>query len=472
MNVKLIMLNEVKTMIRNKVVIALILLLLSLLVLSVLSGVGYYNSNYQLHNEAKELARLQWETQGDKNPHSAAHYGTHAFKPITVLSVFDPGVDHYTGGTLFLEAHHRNFAAYSQAEDTEASRRFAELTPAFIFAYLVPLFIIFIGYRSISSEKESGMYKFLKSQGVERSHILFGKSLGLWFVVAILVLPFFLLGLVMIFSSTSDMIDIIRFIVYCIVWILYFGIVTHIAIIISSVTRNSSTSMVVLLTIWIISTLLIPRMITNLAGSFYPVPNTNEFYESVSNDLAMGIDGHNPFSEFTAAFRDSVLSAHGVQEVSELPFNFSGMMLQESEEFEKSIFDYHFANIDDIHQKQIRLLSISSIFSPTIAVRHASMSLAGTDMYAFNHFLNEAEEYRISLMRELNMDLKNNAVGERATGYTAGNDFFARNIPFEYHRPESILHNSEQWTTLYIVGFWFSLSILILIFVSNRKEYS
>jgi len=462
--------NELARLIRDKVVATLGFLILALLTVSVFTGISYYIDMAAQHAEAVEQARIQWENQGEKNPHSAAHYGTFAFKPVTALSVFEPGVDRYTGVSLFLEAHRQNFAANSLAEDKDTSRRFAELTPAFIFGYLFPLFIILAGYRSITAEKETGMYRFLKSQGVSKLQLIAGKSLGLWAVILLIFLPFLLFGSLLLLFTEPAGSDITRFVLMGSVWLLYFGVIAHITTGVSALTNSSGTSMVILLSLWIMSTLLVPRLVTNLASGIHPVPNTTEFYQAVRNDLMQGIDGHNPFSEHSAAFRDSVLAAHGVDDVADLPFNFSGLMLQEGEEFEKKIYDHHLAKIENIHNSQIHLFSLGSIFSPTIAARLSSMAAAGTDMHSFNHFSESAENYRIGLMRELNMDLKLNAVGDRAAGYTAGSEFFAQNSSFTYERPQSVFINRNQIIPLTISIMWFFVSVIFLGIIAGRKE--
>lgn len=462
--------NEFTRLIRDNVVTTLGALILLLLAISVVTGTTYYQEMDEQHTQAEEIARHQWEHQGEKNPHSAAHYGTFAFKPVTVLSVFEPGVDRYTGVSIFLEAHRQNFSAHSLAEDKDTSRRFAELTPAFVFAYLFPLFIILAGYRSITAERESGMYRFLKSQGVSIGQLLAGKTLGLWAVILVIYIPFLLTGLLFLLFTGTLGSSLPGFVLMGIIWLLYFGVIAHITITVSALTKSSGSSMVVLLSLWILSTLLVPRLITNVASGVHPVPNTTEFYQAVRTDLLEGIDGHNPYSEHSVAFRDSVLAAHGVDNVSDLPFNFRGLMLQEGEEFEKKIYDHHFAKIDEIHRNQNRLFSMSAIFSPAIAARMSSMAVAGTDMHAFNHFSAEAEAYRIALMRELNMDLKINAVGDRAPGYTAGGDFFAQNITFTYESPDTIFINPGQLTPVLISVIWFATSILFLVVVARRKE--
>lgn len=462
--------NELTQQIRDKVIVSLGVLILLLLTVSVISGINYYSEMADQHHQAEDLARVQWENQGEKNPHSAAHYGTFAFKPVTVLSVFDPGVDRYTGVSIFLEGHRQNFAANSLAEDKEASRRFAELTPTFIFAYLFPLFIILAGYRSIVGEKENGMYRYLKSQGVSTGQLIAGKAMGLWVVILLIYLPFLLIGCLFLLLTDSLGSSLTGFLLMAAVWLIYFGVIAHITITVSVLAKSSGSSMVILLSLWIISTLLVPRLITNIASGVHPVPDTTEFYQAVRTDLLEGIDGHNPYSEHSVAFRDSVLAAHGVDDVTDLPFNFRGMMLQEGEEFEKRIYDHHFAKIDEIHRNQIRLFSFSSILSPSIAARMTSMAVAGTDMHAFNHFSRKAEAYRIELMRELNHDLKIHAVGERAVGYAVGGDFFAQNLSFTYESPDQVFLDSSQIPPLVVLLFWFGASIGILSVVARKEE--
>ncbi|MDD9938919.1 MAG: hypothetical protein OXT09_35345, partial [Myxococcales bacterium] len=71
--------------------------------------------------EAREHARArassQWESQGEKNPHVAAHYGTHVFAPTTVATAIDPGVSAYLGLSIRIEAHKRNLANHASARE-------------------------------------------------------------------------------------------------------------------------------------------------------------------------------------------------------------------------------------------------------------------------------------------------------------------------------------------------------------------
>lgn len=69
-------------------------------------------------------------------------------------------------------------------------------TLGLVVLLLITLSIILAGYRSITGEKESGMYRFLKSQGISKSRVIAGMTLGLWAVILLLFLPFLLIGLI------------------------------------------------------------------------------------------------------------------------------------------------------------------------------------------------------------------------------------------------------------------------------------
>lgn len=60
-------------------------------------GWQHYREVRQQHEAARRATRAQWLNQGEKNPHSAAHYGVYAFKPKMPLSLVDRGVDPYVG---------------------------------------------------------------------------------------------------------------------------------------------------------------------------------------------------------------------------------------------------------------------------------------------------------------------------------------------------------------------------------------
>lgn len=113
--------------------------LLALGIIALASGAARYSALAGERAAAQALVAEQWTQQGEKNPHSAAHYGVYAFRPALPLSFFDPGVVSFEGVAIWLEAHKRNFATGRPADDMTPLARFGELSLSFVFQALVPL---------------------------------------------------------------------------------------------------------------------------------------------------------------------------------------------------------------------------------------------------------------------------------------------------------------------------------------------
>ena len=143
----------------------------------------------EAREHASERASAQWESQGDKNPHVAAHYGTHVFAPTSVVTAIDPGVSPYLGRSIRMEAHKRNIAAHASAEEGSNLSLLGGFSVASVLLELVPLLIIALGHGLWSRERESGTLRQLLSVGIERQTLFWGKTLALGAVVGGLLLP-------------------------------------------------------------------------------------------------------------------------------------------------------------------------------------------------------------------------------------------------------------------------------------------
>ncbi len=79
--------------------------------------------------EVAHLERSRWLSQGEKDPHSAAHYSIYAFKPSAPLAVLDPGIESYVGQAVWLEAHVQNDLLYRPKGEATALQRAAGMGP-------------------------------------------------------------------------------------------------------------------------------------------------------------------------------------------------------------------------------------------------------------------------------------------------------------------------------------------------------
>ena len=170
-----ILVKELKEMMRDGRIKIVAIISLILLVISSITGINQYQKKNKQYAESTSKERAIWETQEEKNPHSAAHYGTYVFKPKFALSVFDYGVTTYTGNSIFIEAHNQNEASFSEATDQTSLARFGTLSINFVLLYIFPLLVILLGYNTYTKEKEQQTLLLIKSQGIAPLKLVLGK---------------------------------------------------------------------------------------------------------------------------------------------------------------------------------------------------------------------------------------------------------------------------------------------------------
>ena len=76
--------KEIKEIVRDGRLRLLGGLVIILAMAALAFGAQQTNRAQEAREQARERAAKQWADQGDKNPHVAAHYGTHVFAPTSV----------------------------------------------------------------------------------------------------------------------------------------------------------------------------------------------------------------------------------------------------------------------------------------------------------------------------------------------------------------------------------------------------
>jgi ABC-2 type transport system permease protein len=158
--------KELKEAIRKRVFLVLALLFWSLMGVTAYSSYGHYTNYTGQVKEAENMFRQEWEQQ-KRNPHSAAHFGTYLFKPLSFLGLYDPGINSYTGNTYRVEAHNQSEMNYAAAQDNDVQQRFGLLTIGLVFQLLMPLLIIFLCAPSITVERGHRTLQILVAQGMQ-----------------------------------------------------------------------------------------------------------------------------------------------------------------------------------------------------------------------------------------------------------------------------------------------------------------
>ncbi len=462
--------KEIKVAIRERIVVALGVIITLLLAISVYAGFLSYQQQKSVIEKTQAEKREEWLNQGDKHPHIAAHFGTFIFKPKTAISLFDFGLDAFTGTSIYLEAHHQHEFMFRPAQDHSTMIRFGELSAALVLKILVPLLIIFLAFGCFTRERESGTFSLLLSQGVSMRSLVWGKILAFSLMLSCILLPFFLCTILLTAGGDSSNIlhDLhIRTMLLIVSYGAYLFLFIAFAVWTSLHAASGRNALLTLLSVWIVLTILMPKVVANVSENLYVLPSMRAFKADIEHDKAHGLDGASPRSARIARLEAELLKEYQVDSVEELPFNFEGVMMQAGEEYSHQVYDHHFGKIKETFSRQNRLSSIASLINPYMSIQNLSMAFSGTDIYSFIHFEEVVESYRREMIRKMNNDMAENSKYGEFYEYAAGSELWHELRDFSYRSPSiwSILKNY----TLEIIGLiaWLVLS-LILLFQSGR----
>ena len=440
----------------------------ALLLVSLGHGWVQARSAQQEHAAAQATARDHWESQGEKNPHSAAHYGIYAFKPRLALSFVDEGVDPYTGTSVWLEAHRQNDFLLRPAQDATAAQRIGALTAAQVLQHLVPLLIILLTFGALAGERERGTLRQLLATGIGRRELALGKALGIAGALGLLLVPAALVGAaaLVVGSPGPAASPLARGVVLAGVYLAYFTAFLALSLAVSAWARSARTALVILLGVWVVNGLVAPRVAVDLSKWLHPTPSALEFARNVEREMASGVEDISRPDR--AALTERLLAEHGVERVEDLPLNEVGVYLQESEEFGNRIFDRNYGALWDTFERQGVVHEALAVVAPLLAVRTLSMGLAGTDVEQHRHFATAAEAYRRDLMRRMNGDLADNS--RTGDTYLAGPELWEETPPLEYAAPTLGWVLGNRILSILVLGTWLVGAILAAAARVRRAE--
>jgi ABC-2 type transport system permease protein len=291
--------------------------------------------------------------------------------------------------------------------DATPIARVGQLTVATLLHTLLPLLVFTLTYASVAGEREQGTLSLLQSQGVAVGTLIGGKVLGALAVLATIVLPSAVVGLVALVAAPGFSIGdtLPRAAWLAAAHALYFGIFAGLGVLVSYRAPSSAIALLACLTIWTLSVWLVPRATSDLARRLAPLPSAFAFSQTITRDMQEGIDGHNPADRRLDALKASLLKQYNVERVEDLPVDWTGVALQAGEEHGNEVFDRRYAELYARFDRQARIYEWASLLSPTLALRNLSMGLAGTDWQQHWHFAQAAEAWRRDMVRRMNEEL-------------------------------------------------------------------
>jgi len=372
----------------------------------------------------------RWHQQGSKNPHSAAHYGMYAFKPLPTLAALDPGIEQFVGASIWLEAHRQNDMVYRPAADGAGADRQFRLSPALVLQVVAPAAMIFLGFGMFALERERGMLPALRLNGAPLAAIATARAVVLLCLALVLALPACIaIALLKMQSGAAEpLMDAgPRAMLFVLGYGIYLAIWAALTVAASAFAPTMRASLALLVTAWTLLTLVVPRAAIELAQAAAPLPSAQAFRQALEEELGMPNDPAE-----AERHKQQLLKQYGVADVADLPVNWSGISQLRSEEHGNQVFDRHYGPLFDALARQDRAMALGGWLSPAAAIGGLSSRLAASDSASHVAFLQAAEAQRRTMQVILNSDLARNP-NRGSVKYEAGEALWRSIPPFRFH---------------------------------------
>ncbi|MFT2089765.1 ABC transporter permease [Paraglaciecola sp. 2405UD69-4] len=390
--------DEWRYWLRSKLAVSVLiigaLLTLSSVIVTSITMMELSHTRHELQDNAEET----FADQPDRHPHRMVHYGHYAFRSPSPLSILDPGIDAYTGNSIFLEGHRQNSAMFADQKQGTALTQLGSLTPSFIVQTLAPLLLILIGYSSVSRERESQTLTYLLSQGTSSTTLIAGKGLALLSVIALILIPLAIAAL----FSLHDGESILAILGFVLGYGLYLSIWALLVLLFSTAFSKNSESFTALAFSWILLCVVMPRIASTVAATSVPSAGKIETDFAVIAQLRKLGDGHNAADPAFDKLKTSLLEEYKVDSIEELPINYRGVIAKASEAELTHVLNEFAEKRMDTELSQTLVSRAFGWLSPMVAIRSLSMIVVGTSIETHHRFLREAETLRFDFVQGLN----------------------------------------------------------------------
>jgi ABC-2 type transport system permease protein len=468
-------LGEWQHLMRTRLAVAVILMLLGL------TAVAAGNSAYQIASEARVAAAYQHEAeeafrnQPARHPHRVVHYGHYVFRGPPPLAAVDPGVDPFTGRSIFLEGHRRNTATFAEARETSVLTRLGAVSPAFMLQVIAPLLLILVGFNSVVRERERGTWVQLLALGVRPGQLILGKALAIGGVAMLVLTPLLVAVLWLAFRHPGE---VLPGLVMLGGHALYLGCWVLLIVAVSAWIKQSRSALISLMIIWAGTTVLMPRIAADVAATVVPSWTQTEMDILVQRDMRTVGDSHNINDPGFQTFQQRVLAEYGVDRVEDLPVNYRGLVSYQGEAEGSAVKNRYAAQLHGLQRRQAEVIQWFSLLSPYVAVRNLSMRTAGTDLVNHQRFLDAAEAHRYALIQELNLlhvhELRWEDDTARSVDFAAESrtridpQFWQRLMSFSFTPSPAVERITSALPLLLMLALWVGLAVAALRYVSIK----
>ena len=275
--------------------------------------------------------------------------------------------------------------------------RFMDLD--FIFTVILSLFAILFAYDSINGEKERGTLRLTFSYAVPRDIYISGKIIGAFLSLIIPLLIPLLVGalLLPVFGAQMDGAAWGKLSMVIFSGILLTGAFLTLSVMVSSMTQKSSSSFLILLVVWIMAVMIIPRLSVITSGALIKVPTVTEMNSKKGKlQTQLWNEEKKNLVKFQAP------AGSGMQDAMTA---LNKYMKQKSEEREKRLSQLTDRLNEERNNKELLMERLAFGFariSPIAVFSLAAQEAVGTSLKLQDDLQKASLEYRISYNKFMN----------------------------------------------------------------------
>ncbi len=329
-------------------------------------------------------------------------------KPPVPLSIMADGLDTIAGKVVTVSIVGEPALEGAVLKSDPMYGFFGTLDSVFIVKVVMSLLAILFAYDAISGERERGTLKLILSNSVPRASVIISKWVGSYISV---VLPFIislLIGLLIIISSPYIMFsgeDWVRLGLIVLVSLIYIWFFSVVALFVSVKTNKAATSIIVLLFVWVVFVLVIPKTTILLAKQIYKIPSVQEIQgqkDAVTQQaMQERMEYMNPDK-----WPEEIKSIKAPKEKQKAIQDF---MVKKLEKMLARIEEEH-RGIEDAYRekrnRQIRIGMDLSRISPVSSYTYTTAALARTDFEHQEAFVRAAKRYQIDFSSFFNEQVR------------------------------------------------------------------
>jgi ABC-2 type transport system permease protein len=420
---------EIVNLLRDSRLVAALATFAAVFLLSGVTALVDLRQDARIKAEVAAAERDRWLRQGEKDPHSAAHYSVYAFKPARPLQTIDPGIVPYVGEAVWLEAHLQNDLLFRPQQDANSFERLGVVDPAGLLIRFGPLAVFLLAFAVAAREREHGVLGLALGTAPARGGYFATKVVSVLAAALVtLVVPVTLTGVVGIATTTAYIDDIVRLAGWTLAAIAYTGVLATIAVCVCVIARSVRTAFAGLLVLWVVLVLAALPAASAASEWWHPLPSFQQM------KLVLAEEAPAYWTPETGAEQIAgILRRYGAAREEELEqtVNIRGAQLDVAERHAQAVFDREIGGFYDRVQSQDRVYAHLGWLSPAVAFEATSAAITGTDFFHHRHFIDAAEHYRRALVNRMNADLiPNPAVAGRE--HTNDINLWAQVPAFDY----------------------------------------